>query len=163
MIKTKKLTLAGIFIALGVIFSTFSIPIGVSKCFPIQHLINVLASVLLGPFYGVPMAFITSLIRIMMGTGTLLAFPGSMCGALVAGLFYKRSKKTYMAFLGEVLGTGIIGALIAYPIATFLLSKDAVLFAFVIPFTISSVVGAMISLVFLVALEKNNILNSINN
>ena len=36
------------------------------------------------------MAFITSLIRVLMRTGTLLAFPGSMCGALLAGLMYKK-------------------------------------------------------------------------
>ena len=71
----KKLTLAGLLIALGVACSTFSFPVGASRCSPVQHMVNVLAAVLLGPAYGVGMAFVTSLLRIAMATGTLLAFP----------------------------------------------------------------------------------------
>lgn len=163
MNRTKKLTTAGILIALGVILSTFSIPIGVTKCFPIQHLINVLAAVILGPFYGVSMALITSLIRVMMGTGTLLAFPGSMCGALLAGLMYKKKTNIYLASLGEVFGTSFMGALIAYPMATLLMSKDAALFGFVIPFSLSSFVGAAIALVFLTVLKKVKLFDMIAN
>ena len=51
--NVKKLTLAGLLIALGVACSTFAIPIGASRCFPIQHMVIVLAAVLLGPAYGV--------------------------------------------------------------------------------------------------------------
>ena len=53
----KKTALAGMLVALTVALSGFSIPIGASKCFPIQHLVNVLAGVFLGPVYGVSMAF----------------------------------------------------------------------------------------------------------
>ena len=73
----KKTALAGMLVALTVALSGFSIPIGASKCFPIQHLVNVLAGVFLGPVYGVSMAFCVSLIRNILGTGSLLAFPGS--------------------------------------------------------------------------------------
>ena len=76
--QIRKLTAAGMMVALGVCLSAFSIPIGASKCFPIQHLVNVLAGIFLGPVYGTAMAFCTSLIRNLMGTGSLLAFPGSM-------------------------------------------------------------------------------------
>jgi energy coupling factor transporter S component ThiW len=158
MSGTKKLTLAGVLIAIGVACSAFYIPIGVAKCFPIQSVINVLAGVLLGPLYAVSMAFATSLFRVMMGTGSLLAFPGSMCGALLSGLLYKFTKKTVMAFVGELFGTGIIGAVLAFPIASFFLSKTVALFGFVIPFGISSFVGAAISLVFFGAIKKAGIL-----
>ena len=77
-VSIQKLAIAGVLIALSVVLSGFSIPIGASKCFPIQHMVNVIAGTLLGPWYAVGMAFITSLIRLIMGTGTLLAFPGSM-------------------------------------------------------------------------------------
>lgn len=87
-----KMAVAGVLIAVCVVCSPLSIPVGASRCFPVQHLVNILAAVLLGPFYGVGMAFVTSLIRVLMGTGTLLAFPGSMCGALLCGLVYKYSK-----------------------------------------------------------------------
>jgi len=154
MSTTKKITLAGILIAVGVVCSAFYIPVGVSKCFPVQSLVNVLAGVLLGPLYAVCMAFATSVIRVALGTGSLLAFPGSMCGALLCGLLYKYTKSTLMAFAGEVIGTGLFGALLSYPIAILFLSKSAALFGFVIPFGLSSIVGAAVSYVFITALRR---------
>jgi energy coupling factor transporter S component ThiW len=159
--SVKKLSLAGIMIAVGVVCSTFSIPIGVAKVFPVQHFINVMAGVVLGPFYGVAMAFVTSLLRNLMGTGSLLAFPGSMCGALLCGLLYHSSKKLILAFVGEVVGTGIIGALLAYPVAALLLSSRAAFYGFVIPFGISSFAGAAISMVLLLSLHKAGILRKL--
>ncbi len=53
----KKLAVAAMLTAVAVALSTFSIPIGASKCFPIQHLCNVIAGVFLGPWYGMAMAF----------------------------------------------------------------------------------------------------------
>jgi thiW protein len=156
--SVKKLSTAGLLVALGVICSTFYIPIGVSKVFPIQHFINVLSAVVLGPWYGLGMAFVTSLIRNFMGTGSLLAFPGSMCGALLSGLLYKYTKKIVGAFLGEVVGTGIIGAFLAYPIAHVFLSSKAAVFAFVIPFGISSLAGATISFILIISFRKAGIL-----
>ncbi len=141
---------------MGVVCSAFYIPIGVAKCFPVQSLINVFSGVLLGPLYAVCMAFVTSLIRVLLGTGTLLAFPGSMCGALLCGVLYKYTKSTVAAFAGEVFGTGIIGAILAYPIASLFLSKTVALFGFVIPFGLSSLIGTAISLVLLGALNKTH-------
>ena len=162
MSSIKKLTLSGILIAVGVVCSPFYIPIGVAKCFPVQHFINVLAGVLLGPVYAVCMAFVTSLIRVMAGTGSLLAFPGSMCGALLCGVLYKYTKSTVMAFTGEVFGTGIVGGLLAYPVATLFLSKTVALYGFIIPFGLSSLVGATISIVLIVAMKKTKIFNKLN-
>lgn len=157
----KKICVAGILIALGVVFSTFSIPVGASKCFPIQHMVNVLAGTILGPAYGVGMAFVTSLFRNIIGTGSLLAFPGSMVGALLCGLLFKYTKKVSLAFLGEIIGTGILGALAAFPIATLVMGKaEVALFAYVIPFSISTVGGALIAVVIYKALEKTGVLKS---
>ena len=66
-ITTRKLAIAGVLIAVGVVCSPLNFPVGASKCFPVQHLINIIASVFLGPFYGVIMAFITSLLRLATG------------------------------------------------------------------------------------------------
>lgn len=159
----KKLSLAGMLIALGVICSAFYIPIGASKCFPVQHMINVLAGIILGPVYGVSMAFVTSFIRVMMGTGTLLAFPGSMIGAFISGLLFLYTKKYIFAYMGEVIGTGILGAIVAYPIATLIMGKEAAIFAFVIPFITSSFGGATISILFIEVLKKSNILEQVQN
>ena len=81
----KKLVLAGLLIAVGVACSPFSIPVGASKCFPVQHMVNVLAAVMLGPWYGVGMAFVTSLLRVLLGTGSLLAFPAACAARCSAG------------------------------------------------------------------------------
>ena len=156
--KTQKLTIAGVSCALAVVCSAFYIPVGGAKCFPIQHAVNVLAGVLLGPLYGVCMAFITSLIRVFLGTGSLLAFPGSMCGALFCGLCYKYGKKLMFAFLGEVVGTGVIGALLSWPIATLFMSQNAAIFGFVVPFMVSSTGGAAISVVLILVLKKTKTL-----
>ncbi|WP_349669020.1 energy coupling factor transporter S component ThiW, partial [Lacrimispora sp.] len=96
-VTIKKLAASGMLVALTVSLSGFSIPIGASKCFPIQHLVNVLAGVFLGPAYGVAMAFTSSLIRNLSGTGTLLAFPGSMAGAFFSALLFQKTGKLLWA------------------------------------------------------------------
>lgn len=153
-LSIKKLALGSILVALGVTFSFFYIPIGIAKCFPIQHMINVIAAVVLGPIWGLLCAFITSLIRVSTGTGTFLAFPGSMCGALLAGIMYRQFKTISSAMIGEVIGTGIIGSLLAYPVAVLLLGKDVTTFAFIIPFMISTVGGTIIAGILLKTMDK---------
>ena len=154
-VSIQKLAISGVLIALAVVLSGFSIPIGASKCFPIQHMVNVIAGTLL-----------TSLIRLIMGTGTLLAFPGSMVGALCCGLAFRYifpkwsfAKRVPIAFLGEIIGTGILGAMAAFPIATFVMGKEAALFTYVIPFGVSTVGGALIASVLMFALAKTGVIN----
>ena len=65
-LNIRKLAVAGMMTAVGVALSGFYIPIGVSKCFPIQHLLNVLAGVFLGPSYALGFAFCTAFIRNMI-------------------------------------------------------------------------------------------------
>lgn len=161
--STKKLVAAAMLTAVGVVLSAFSIPIGASKCFPIQHLINVVAGVILGPMYAVLVAFCTSLIRNILATGSLLAFPGSMIGALLAGIAYSKTNKLYAACISEVFGTGIIGGMLSYPIATLIMGKEAALFTYVIPFLISTIGGSVIASILLYSMKKAGTLNSIQN
>ncbi|MDO5408324.1 MAG: energy coupling factor transporter S component ThiW [Eubacteriales bacterium] len=154
-INTKKVVISGMLVAVAVSLSSFAVPIGASKCFPIQHLCNVIAGVFLGPFYGVGMAFCTSLIRNMMGTGSLLAFPGSMIGAYLCGMLYQHTGKLTAAYVGEVVGTGIIGGIMCYPVATLLMGKEAALFAYVLPFLLSTGCGTAMAFVLIGALYKS--------
>ena len=156
--NTKKLTMAAFFVAIAVVFSFVNIPVGLAKCYPIQHMVNVLSAVLLGPLYSVLVAFCTSLIRNMSGTGSLMAFPGSMIGAFFAGILFYKTKKLSLAFLGEVIGTGLIGALLAYPIAKFVLGKEMALFGMVIPFSVSTLGGSIIAIIIILGI-KNTELN----
>ena len=101
-VNTKKLALTAIFAAVAVVGSMFSFPVFGSKCAPVQHLVNVLCAVFLGPGWGLVAAFIASVIRNITGLGTLLAFPGSMCGALLSGLLYKQFKVLPAAWIGGI-------------------------------------------------------------
>ena len=154
---TRKLAMAGLLTAVAVVGGMFSIPIGAAKCSPVQHMVNVIAGVLLGPGYAVGAAFVASLIRNLIGTGTLLAFPGSMCGALLAGLLYRASGKLPYACVGEVVGTGILGALLAVPIAVGLLGRTATLFAFVPSFLINTIAGSIVAALVVTALDRTSV------
>lgn len=156
-VNVKKLALAGILIAAGIVCSPLSVPVGASRCAPVQHFINILSGVFLGPGYAVCMAFVTSLLRNLMGTGTLLAFPGSMCGALLCGLLYRYGKRLPLAYLGELFGTSVIGGLLSYPVAAFIMGNDCAVFAFVIPFFISSLGGTILGIILVTAMKKMKI------
>ncbi len=161
-IKLKKLVLTAVFAAVAVVGSLFSFPVFGSKCAPVQHLINVLCAVILGPGYGVAATFVSSLIRNLLGLGTLLAFPGSMCGALLAGLLYHYIKKLPAAYIGEVFGTAVIGGMLSYPVAAFIMgSKGAALFTFVVPFLISTAGGTLLAVLITVPLKQTGVLDKI--
>ena len=161
--NTRKLALAGILCAVAVVGSLFSFPVLGSKCSPVQHMVNILCAVLLGPGYGLGAAFGAALIRNLLGLGSLLAFPGSMLGALVCGLVYAKTKNILGTLIGEVLGTAILGGLCAYPIAIFFMGQSAAglaFYAYIVPFLISTAGGAVISAVLIYSLKKSGVLQS---
>ncbi len=164
--NTRKLAIAGVFSAVAVVGSLFQFPVMGSKCAPVQHMVNVLCAVFVGPYYGLLAAFVTSVIRNLLGIGSLMAFPGSMFGAFLSGLIYKKSKRISLAALAEVFGTAILGGLSAYPIFVFLMGKDAskiTYYFFITPFFISTAAGALISFVLLTALKKAGALDALEN
>ena len=161
--NTKKLALAGVLCAVAVVGSMFSFPVFGSKCAPVQHMVNVLCAVLLGPWYGVGAAFVASLLRNLLGLGSLMAFPGSMCGALLCGIVYHKTHKLLPTLIGEVFGTGIIGGLAAYPVAILFTSADAAtvaFYAYIVPFLISTVAGAILAGILVFTLQKSGALKS---
>ena len=155
----KKLTVTAILAAVAVVGSLFSFPVFGSKCAPVQHLVNILCSVTVGPWWALAQAFIAALIRNLLGLGSPLAFPGSMCGALLGGLLYKYGKKLPFAYIGEVVGTGIIGGMLSYPVAYLVMgNKAAALFTFVVPFLISTCGGTLIAIIITLPLKKSGLL-----
>lgn len=148
-VQLKKLVVTALFIALGVLLAPLvSFPLGGARVFPLQHLINVLLAVLIGWRYAVAGAFCISSIRIAMGVGTILAYPGSMIGALLSGLVYQRTHSLIGAAIGEIIGTGIIGGLISYPIAAFVLnSKVVALYTLVVAFLPNTCIGAVAAVI----------------
>lgn len=159
-LTVKKTATAAMLVALTVAMSGFSIPIGASRCYPIQHLVNVVCAVFLGPVYGVMAAFCTSSIRNLMGTGSLLAFPGSMVGALLCGLIYQKTGKLLLTYIGEVVGTGLLGGMLCYPVAVLIMgNSEAALFTYVMPFFMSTACGTVMAAILVAALEKSHAMN----
>ena len=155
--QTKKLAIAAVFCAVSVVGSMFSFPVLGSKCAPVQHMVNILCAVLLGPWYGVVSAFVASFLRNILGLGSLMAFPGSMLGALLCGLIYYKTKNLPATLIGEVFGTGVLGGLCAYPVAILLMGKsasDIAFYAYIVPFLISTVAGSILAGVLIYALKK---------
>lgn len=160
--NVRKLCMAAFLTALAVAGSMFSFPIGVSKCSPIQHMVNIIVGVYLGPWWAMGAGFCAALIRNFTALGSPLAFPGSMVGSFLCGAMYHwvfKKKPLYFklpaAYLGELVGTSVIGGMLAYPVAAFVMgNKEAALFTYVIPFFVSCSVGTVIAAVLVTALKR---------
>lgn len=118
-LNSRRIAAVCLLSALGVVLSPIFIPVGPIKLYPIQSALNVIAGVLLGPFWAVIQAFIISTIRNILGVGTIFAYPGSLIGSFLVGAIYWyfypsfKPKHEYIAGLGEFIGTGLIGGTIA--------------------------------------------------
>ena len=158
--KIRNLTITAFLIAINVVLSSLIvIPLGPIKAAPVQHFINVLCAVFVGPWYGLAQALISSILRISFGTGSPFAFPGSMIGALLSSLFYMYRKHIFMASVGEVLGTGVIGSLMCIPLAWFMGMEDFFVKPLMIAFMVSSVIGSLISYIILIILKRRGLLD----
>ena len=160
--NTLKLALASLLCAVAVVGSMFSFPVFGSKCSPIQHMVNVLCAVLLSASYGTSAAFCAALIRNLCGLGSVLAFPGSIFGAFLSAVVYKKTKSVVGALIGEVVGTAVLGGLCAWPLAALVLQvKEVAFYAYVMPFFISTAAGSMLAGVLVFALKKSGALDKI--
>ncbi len=150
-----ELAVSGLLVALGTLTAHLIwIPTGVAKAFPVQHAINVLAGVLLGPVHAATIAFAVGVLRNLLGVGTLLAFPGGMIGAFLAGVLFRLTGKVGWAVAGELVGTGILGAVAAYPIARWVMGHAAAPFFYVGPFLLSSAAGSAAATGLIAALRR---------
>lgn len=156
MMETRTVARATILIALGVAISPFtSIPIGIAKINPAQHFVNVVGAILLGPWWATGIALIIGILRNALGTGTLLAFPGGMIGAFLAGLAYRFSRNIYLGAVGEMIGTGLLGAIVSTLIvAPVFMGKAMALGALIIAFSGSTILGSIIGILALKLLER---------
>ena len=149
-LSIRKIAMAGVLVAVAVAGSLISFPVAGSKCAPVQHMVNICAAVFLGT------ACCASIIRNLTGLGSLMAFPGSMVGALCCGLMYRFSKKIIPTCIAEALGTGILGGLAAYPLAKYvMLIQPEGMFIYIVPFLISTVAGSIVAAIVMLILKKN--------
>ena len=152
----RKLIGVSICVAAGLVLAPLLvINLGFAKAFPVQHMLNVFLAVLFGTSYSTGGAFALSSLRNLMGTGTILAYPGSLFGALFAGILYRRTGSILAACLGEVIGTGLVGGYVAYLIAVNVLGSNIAATAMLIPFLTSSAAGAILAGVVLIGMPAS--------
>lgn len=155
----KKMTLSGVLIAVGFLLSPI---LRVPGMAPMQHFINVITAVFLGPWYALFGALAISFLRMVFMGINILAITGSVFGATLSGLLYRKYKHPLGAVLGEIIGTGIIGSLLSYPAMAFIVgNKEVALFTFVPSFIAGTIIGSSIAYLFLRTLIQNHLLDKI--
>ncbi len=161
---TRKVVVVGVLSALGVIISPyFWFPVLASKAYPGQHMLNAVAGVLLGPWWASLIAIIVGTIRIMLGVGTIYAYPGGIPGAFVVGLVAQALKRlakgkwVELAAFTEPVGTVLIGATISVYIFAPALGHAKMAWALIpvwFSWSLSSVPGCVIGYLVLMSLKK---------
>jgi len=160
-VDTRKAAYAVVLTAIGVALAPYtSFPVLIAKINPTQHFVNVLGAVLLGPWWALLIAAVIGAIRNAMGVGTLLAFPGGMIGAFLAGWFYRWKKNVIHAAIGEVAGTGLIAPVVsALFVAPVLMGKAIPFLALIPSFLASTIVGAILGVLGLRLLKRAGVID----
>ena len=152
-----KLVTLSMLIALGVVISPI---LRVEGMCPMAHFINIVCSVFLGPWYSLLCATLIGIIRMLTMGIPPIALTGAIFGAFLSGVFYRASKgRIIFAVLGEIIGTGIIGAILSYPVMTFFWGKEGLSWLFYVPsFICGTLIGGSIAYVFLRKFAANGML-----
>ncbi len=152
----RKLVLTGMLGSLAFVLNTV---VYFPAMAPFQHFVDVLAAVFLGPWYGCASAFLCGVLRMLSGR-TIQAITGAIFGPILGGLFYRKTQNIYLVAVGEIIGTGIFGALASYPLMKLFYGLDAQSPFYYIPFyTPSAVVGAGMGVAVLLILKGAGVLN----
>ena len=157
--EIRKIVLTSLLAAVAVLLSSVHFPVGPSKVFPFQHMVNGVAGVLVGPWYAALSALIAGIIRNALGTGTPFAFPGGIPGGIVVGFFFRFFRKDW-AVLTEPLGTGFIGVGLVVLLSGPIMKEEFAFILFFPAFLLSSIPGAILAFFLLKALRRTKILES---
>jgi energy coupling factor transporter S component ThiW len=152
-----KMIVLSMLVALGVVISPI---LRVEGMCPMAHFINIVCSVFLGPWYSLLCAAMIGVIRMITMAIPPIALTGAVFGAFLSGVFYRLSKgKIIFAVFGEVIGTGLIGALVSYPVMNFIWGKEGLTWMFYIPsFICGTLIGGSFAYVFLRKFADNGML-----
>lgn len=152
---TRKLVLTAMLACLAFVLNTF---VYFPSMAPFQHFVDVVAAVLLGPWYACAAAFLCGVMRMLSGR-TIQAVVGAVFGPILGGLLYRRTHSLWLTALGEIVGTGILGALAAYPLMRIFYGLDVQAWYYYVPFyTPSAVVGAAMGVAVLLVLRRGGVL-----
>lgn len=153
----NKLILLSMLVAMGVVISPI---LRIEGMCPMQHFINIVCAVLLGPWYSLACALMIAFIRMTLMGIPPLAITGAVFGAVLSGVLYRASgKKLIAAVIGEVIGTGLIGSIVSYPVMAILMGRTGLTWLFYVPsFLCGTLIGGSIAYLFLKALVKTGLL-----
>ena len=155
-----RMVMMAMLVAIGVVISPL---LRVEGMCPMAHLINITAAVFLGPIDAFAVALMIGVLRMSLMGIPPLALTGAVFGALLSGILYKVSKgKIWAAVLGEIIGTGVIGAIVSYPVMTFLWGREGLSWLFYVPsFICGTLIGGSIAFIFLYQLQRMGALKEI--
>lgn len=155
-LSIRKLTLTAMFACLAFVLNTC---VYFPSMAPFQHFVNVLSGVFLGPYYAFAAALICGLLRMMCGR-TIQAVVGAVFGAFLSGLLYQKTHKLWAALVGEVIGTGFISAMVAYPLMRMFygLPKHSPFF-YIPAYTPSSLMGGLLGCAVILILKRSGTLD----
>ena len=158
--RLLKMIVLSMLVALGVVISPI---LRIEGMCPMAHFINIVCSVLLGPWYSLLCAFLIGIIRMTVMGIPPLALTGAVFGAYLSGVFYRMSDgKLHFAVLGEIIGTGIIGAICSYPVMTIFWGREGLNWLFYVPsFICGTLIGGSIAFVFLKKLAGAGLLSQL--
>lgn len=154
-ISTRKMVFSAMLACLAYVLNTF---VYFPAMAPFQHFVDVLAAVLVGPWYGFAAALLCGILRMLSGR-TIQAVTGAVFGPILGGLIYRRTKNIWLVFLGEIVGTGFFGAMASYPLMKIFYGLDAQSPFYYIPFyTPAAVVGGAMGICVLLILGRTGII-----
>lgn len=157
--KLKKWTALSVLVAVGFALSPI---LRIPGMAPMQGFINVVMAVLLGPWYALLGAIAISILRMCFFGINFLAVTGSVFGATLSGLLYRYGGRLIFATIGEIIGTGLIGSLVTYPVMTYLFGAPGLTWVTYVPsFIAGASIGSITALIFLKALTTRDLLKKL--
>lgn len=159
--RLLKMIFMAMIIAIGVVISPI---LRVEGMCPMAHFINIICAVMLGPYYALLCALLIGIIRMCIMGIPPLALTGAIFGALLSGILYRVSKgRIIFAVIGEIIGTGLIGSVVSYPIMKLFWNTngayDHLTWFFYVPsFVLGTLIGGSFAFLFLKKLVKTRLL-----
>lgn len=144
-------------VGLGVVISPI---LRIEGMCPMAHLINITCAVFLGPQQALLCAALIGVIRMTVMGIPPLALTGAVFGAVLSGILYRASGgRIWAAVTGEIVGTGVIGAVVSYPVMELFYGRTGLSWLYYVPLFVSgTIIGGSLAFVLLTALSRNGTL-----
>jgi energy coupling factor transporter S component ThiW len=154
--KILRLTVSALLVAVDVV-AVASPLFRIEGMAPMSSVINVVIGVLVNPLYALIITAMTGVIRMLVLGIPPLALTGAVFGGVLASLFYKfGGQKVWLSWLGEIIGTGVIGSVLSYPVMIlFTGTKNGLYWFLYTPrFLFATLIGGFIGVILVSILLK---------